>query len=671
MRLIKKAPIKVVQMSGIQIDSDDDGNKFIISGNLSDVLGKPEIKFYLKSFLYANFIEESIEIPYEVESKEKVLDKILKSFQRYGIDLGKSDNINRELKSYFQEEENFKHFSLAARLIRNNNCNQNEFELFTSIICAKVVNRDLYPLQLLSAYHLAFSQNACNFSVPGSGKTSIVYGAYSYLKWLPEDNPKHVDKLLIVGPLNSFGPWEQEYEACFGLKPRSKRLHGTVPREGRVKTLRSINPPEMLLIPYQGLPTITDEVISFLKANRTMVVLDEAHRIKNVEGGVIANAALQIATFAKARVVLTGTPMPQGYQDLNNLFKFIWPSKDLIGFKLFQLEEMTNNPNDDRIPTLIDNISPFFIRIRKSHLNLPKPNDNPPIMVDMGPIQRRVYDYIESSYLDRMVGVLSNTPSFTDVIARAKLIRLMQAATNPNLLLKPLEQFFDDQRLPSDILINDVDIMKDIARYQQNEVPQKFYQILSLLNQIINEGGKAVIWTSFVQNIHDLSDFLIRNDVDNRMIYGAVPIDLDENEIDVETRESIIRDFHKPDSSFNVIIANPHAISESISLHKVCHNAIYADRTFNAGHFIQSKDRIHRYGLKPTDVINYYYILSNNSVDTTIHLRLIEKEARMNSIIEGSEIPLFNNIDDSDLADDDIRAIILDYVKRRSEKSGA
>ncbi len=35
--------------------------------------------------------------------------------------------------------------------------------------------RRLYTLQMLSAYHMAFAQNACNFSVPGAGKTSIVY----------------------------------------------------------------------------------------------------------------------------------------------------------------------------------------------------------------------------------------------------------------------------------------------------------------------------------------------------------------------------------------------------------------------------------------------------------------------------------------------------------------
>ena len=147
-----------------------------------------------------------------------------------------------------------------------------------------------------------------------------------------------------------------------------------------------------------------------------------------------------------------------------------------------------------------------------------------------------------------------------------------------------------------------------------------------------------------------------------KTLYGATPVATDDED-DVETREKIIAEFHKPDSSFNVIIANPFAVSESISLHKACHNAIYMERSFNAAHFIQSKDRIHRYGLKPNTITNYYYLLSENSIDRVIHDRLLEKEARLRDIIESMPIPLFDNIG-LDTGDDDIKVLIADYVNR-------
>jgi hypothetical protein len=72
----------------------------------------------------------------------------------------------------------------------------------------------------------------------------------------------------------------------------------------------------------------------------------------------------------------------------------------------------------------------------------------------------------------------------------------------------------------------------------------------------------------------------------------------------------------------NVIIANPFAVAESILLHKACHNAIYLECSFNAAHFMQSNDRIHRYGLGEDVLTNYYYLLLAGS--TFIKMLLTE-----------------------------------------------
>ena len=62
-----------------------------------------------------------------------------------------------------------------------------------------------------------------------------------------------------------------------------------------------------------------------------------------------------------------------------------------------------------------------------------------------------------------------------------------------------------------------------------------------------------------------------------------------------------------------------------------------------------------------------YNILSQDTVDETIDTRLSEKERRMTEIMESMPIPLFNNISE-DLGDEDIKALIRDYV-RRTKKS--
>ena len=56
-----------------------------------------------------------------------------------------------------------------------------------------------------------------------------------------------------------------------------------------------------------------------------------------------------------------------------------------------------------------------------------------------------------------------------------------------------------------------------------------------------------------------------------------------------------------------VLVANPAAAAESISLHEHCNHALYLDRTYNAGQFLQSQDRIHRLISKDKSAKIYRY----------------------------------------------------------------
>lgn len=103
------------------------------------------------------------------------------------------------------------------------------------------------------------------------------------------------------------------------------------------------------------------------------------------------------------------------------------------------------------------------------------------------------------------------------------------------------------------------------------------------------------------------------------------------------SREFLISKF-RDDPHAHVLIANPAACAESISLHKVCHHALYLDRSFNCAHYLQSLDRIHRLGLAENEHTFYYIFQSAGSIDEVIHARLREKMKRMREIIE-SDLP--------------------------------
>jgi SNF2 family DNA or RNA helicase len=421
------------------------------------------------------------------------------------------------------------------------------------------------------------------------------------------------------------------------------------------------------LIFHGGVKSLQKEIIDFLKVHPTMVVVDEAHRIKNPQG-VWGKSVVEIAKEARARIVLTGTPVPNGYEDLYNIFQFIYPFKfkSILGFHYANLLDMTRNNHSDspRVQQFIENISPFFLRIKKSDLKLP-PKIEEIISVEMNHHQREIYDFIETEYIRSF----KENPggSVKDVLNRAKLIRLRQASTNPSLLAKPLKDSlinnpeFDevDPNVKytdySDEFIDDAEFFHRICNYDRLEIPQKFIEVKKIIEEsIIDQKEKVIIWTIFIKNAKDLQAYLLECDIYSRLLIGETP---------QEERETIISKFNDPDNfEFQVIIANPFAVAESISLHKGCHNAIYLERDYNCSNFLQSKDRIHRVGLPKDRITRYYYVICNDSIDSVINERLQLKIARMEAIID-EEIPLFSRLDDDDETDV-IKALIRDYAQR-------
>lgn len=645
------------------INVETDGNAVILSGDINLILEHRRANRILKDTLDCMIFDERIIINSNGDFQH-ILDRVNYLAQMCNYEVSYTNTTDTALSNYLLEEKKFKEFSQKALSIRNNECKMHDLISFENALIDYMPNRTLYDLQLLAAYHLAFSQNACNFSVPGAGKTSVVYGAYAYLKNLPKGDMKKVDRLLIIGPLSSFAPWELEYNECFGVKPVSKRLTGQMSIDSKKQYLFESEPAEITLLSYPSVSSLIEEIGYFLRKNRVMVVLDEAHKIKNINGGIYAESVLSIAPKCMARVVLTGTPAPNGYEDLYNLFKFIWPKKKIIKFQPGQLRDMSKNNDDVRVETLIKQISPYFVRVKKSDLNIPKAIIHPPLIVKMKDSQRKIYDYIEKRSMEDIVD--SKSKLFKNSLVKARMIRLMQAASNPALLKQPLSSFAREEGLDLKDF-DDNSLIGSILKSYNDEVPSKFEKAFELANDIVSKGGKVVIWACYIKTIEDLSEYFTSKNLKNEMLYGSTPIATDFISIESDeydsTREAIVERFNDLSSGLNVIIANPFAVAESISLHKACHNAIYIERTFNAAHFIQSKDRIHRYGLPEDTITNYYYILSEDSIDETINDRLEFKEHRLIEIMESMPIPLFSNVLEDD-GNKDVKAVLKDYARR-------
>ncbi len=83
-----------------------------------------------------------------------------------------------------------------------------------------------------------------------------------------------------------------------------------------------------------------------------------------------------------------------------------------------------------------------------------------------------------------------------------------------------------------------------------------------------------------------------------------------------------------------VLLSNPATLGEGISLHQVCHDAIYVDRDFMAGRFLQSLDRIHRLGLAPETETRVTVLAATGTVDEVVARRMEEKLEFMGGILD-------------------------------------
>lgn len=645
----------------VELTISDDNNAFIlkpIDFNFSQLRG---LDIYIRSINNGILRDGKIEVPFYNADANQLYLMILELFtERFDCEIQSTDASQSLVADAKNESAKFIEFSKRALQIRNNEIIKSELITFVGILNGERFKRTLKPFQLLAAYHLAFSQNACNFSVPGSGKTTTVLAAFELLKNI-EDDLKKVDKLLVIGPLSAFLAWKDEFKECFHREPKVLEIKGGVSVEYvENRLLKSVIEEDIILVSYGSIDAKRNVLKNFLKNNRTMVVLDEAHRIKNVDDGIQSNAALSLSPFAKSRVILTGTPAANSYVDLYNLYKFIWPAHNIIGYSIPQLSTMSRTENDRRVTDLIERVSPFFVRVKKSDLNLPEPIFHQPLTVPMAPIQRVIYDAIENMAMRE----LENT-EMAEIFRKSALIRLRQASSNPDLLNKPLDDYYinqeeEDGQITPTPLIDEIrvdnNILSLIKNYKEKEIPGKFVAAKNLATHIINDGGKLLIWCEFIGTCLDLSSYLTNNNITNEILFGRTPSD---------ERERIIVDFHMK-HELSVIIANPHAVGESISLHKACHNALYLEQGYNAGVYMQSKDRIHRVGLEETDITNYYFFHSEDSIDSTTYNRVIAKESRMIRLIDSEEIPLLsNNADFLEDTEDDIKAIIREYYERK------
>lgn len=609
--------------------------KMIVRNNLNSFFN------FEKDYDYKNYIKKFVDkfennVFYFKDDLNYVsMGKIISSFENSAFYKKYNFKVTKRLRDYINGKniQIDKRKELGKLIKKKDSLVIGEYNKF-KLIVDNEMERQLRDKQMWDSFFIKEMKKSANYSVPGAGKTSIVYGVFAYLNSL---SISKIKKIIMIGPKNSFKSWKDEFIKCFGNKKNLNLLNIQDKKyrnqNERIQALRFDSENcNLILINYDMLPSLAD-VLNEIINSETMLVFDEIHKVKAV-GGVWANAALQVCKNAKYKIALTGTPIPNSYLDLYNQLNILFTEEYKTFFK-FSTSDLRNA--DERLAQKINEyIYPFFCRTTKKQLEVPEPNVDEKVISYMNNQEQELFSYLRRKYNKNGLELY---------------IRLLQASTNPKLLLNKINSNDVIDLISSEEEESDYNQYLDFSKIHFDEnndsklieiinnmdMTSKFWNGINLVKKLVSEGKQVIVWGIFVDTIERIEKELQKSGISSKIIYGGT---------ELEERERRIEEFKS--EKFNVLVTNPHTLAESVSLHDTCHDAVYFEYSFNLTHMLQSRDRINRLGLKNGQYTQYYYLFlcsqipEEDSIDLKTYDRLEEKKRIMLKSIEGELIESIN-----------------------------
>jgi SNF2 family DNA or RNA helicase len=424
------------------------------------------------------------------------------------------------------------------------------------------------------------------FDEQGLGKTKIVIDAIA-----ANIRDNLIDGAIVVCKKSLIDTWATEISKHSHLS--FAKLHGTMRDRGMAVTVWA----HFYVTSYETLTSEKERVKSLLRSARLALVLDESHRIKN-PNGIASRTLFELGRYSPKRIILSGTPIANSPQDVWSQFYFLDEGRtfgrDFPSFKSKYCPKpyrMGLDSNDLRKLEALKAklMSVSMRRLKNNVLELPEKVFEV-VPVKLTGEQFVIYDRLRKEFtleFGQMDGsiVLREIDNILE-----KMLRLVQVASNPSLVN------------PS-------------SRIQPSKIPVT----VGLVDSIVGRGEKAIIWTSFVENIAKLKS--VFEHLAPIVIHGGVPI---------EKRNEGIKRF-QTNTNVSLMIANPAAAREGLTLTSANH-AIYYDRNFNLVDYLQSQDRIHRISQARTCFI--HKLVAINTIDEYID-EIIERKANVASYVQG------------------------------------
>jgi hypothetical protein len=441
-----------------------------------------------------------------------------------------------------------------------------------------------------------------------------------------EDDPD-LDPALVVAPVTLLENWAQEVERFFGpgklpvltlygSELQSFRVPGAeiderLRRDGLKRFLRPgwSEGRALVLTTYE---TLRDYEFSFADVRWSIVICDEAQRIKN-PNALVSRAAKKLK--ARFCVAATGTPVENNLTDLWSLFDFIQPGLldplNVFNRKYRRPIEARTDAEIERVDELRRIIEPQVLRRTKADVARDLPEkifDEPCRALPMSDRQRALYS--------------------AALTAQRTAEHAAQSGTDVLQLISRLRRICTDPRSAREL----ADPLPPLAEYRR--VAPKLDWLLTTLESIRLRGEKAIVFLDR-KDIQRLVQAYVREHFGfaAEIINGETPTSAQAS----DSRQRRIDRFQAREG-FSVLILSPVAAGVGLNIQEANH-VIHYMRHWNPAKEDQATDRAYRIG-QQRDVTVYTPIVVGDgwvSFDERLDELLEKKRAIAANMLNGSD----------------------------------
>ncbi len=510
------------------------------------------------------------------EVSENLL-KPLPDFDKIGkIYTGKSieELIKNETKKNKKERLKYKNLSLLD-LLKPILMPQIDFDIPSDLNFYK----PLFNYQIQGIKFLITNKSALLADQMGTGKTVMSTTAMRILFIKGK-----IKKALIVVPSNLISVWE---EHLYRWAPEIQSL--TINEEPDIRNIMWDLSSHVYLISYDTLKSDykrKENLLKKFKADVDLVILDEAHNIKNPDT-IKSKAVKFISKNSKYKWALSGTPLQNNLKELLSLYEFLNPE--------YKIEGVISQEEAKKL------IQPIMLRRLKKDVLPELPDKLPPEIekFNLNPQQKEEYEtvlYNERERIEYLIDKHKNEKNYKFIL-RQNLIYSIQK-------------------------------LRQICNFPKNSIESpKVERLMDMVAELIQNDEKVVIFTNFLkEGIEKISkNIKHRFDSDIFVTYHG--------KMNPAQKKDAIDKFRNEKNKY-IFIGTIASAGEGLTLTEASY-AVFFDLHWNPAKIWQAEDRIHRIGQK--NKVNIYNYVMNDTVEELIVKKLNEKRVMIENVIDDIE----------------------------------